>query len=52
MFVLKLPHFFTRLYGEKKEAAILKLTFIRTPSIRFYIVFALAIDWQGLSNID
>ena len=29
MFVLKLPRFFTRLYGEEKSAAISKLTYIK-----------------------
>ena len=41
MFVLKLPRFFTRLYSEGKRAAISKLKYIRTPSSRSYIVFAL-----------
>ena len=39
---LKLPHFFTRQYGEGKRAAISKSTYIWTPSSRSYIVFALA----------
>ena len=43
MFVLKLPRFFTRLFGEGKKAAISKLTYIWTPSSRSYIVFALNI---------
>ena len=41
MFVLKLPLFFTQLYGEEKRAAISKLTYIGTPSSCSYIVFAL-----------
>ena len=41
MFVLKLPPFFTGLNGERKRAAISKLTFIWTLSSRSYIVFAL-----------
>ena len=41
MFVLKLPRFFTRLYGEEKRATISKLIYISTPSSRSYIVFAL-----------
>ena len=32
IFVFKLPHFFTRLHGGGKSAAILKLTCIWTPS--------------------
>ena len=40
MFVLKLPRFFTRLYGEEKSAAISKLIQIWTPSSS-YIVLAL-----------
>ena len=43
MFVLKLPPFFTGLNGERKRAAISKLTFIWTLSSRSYIVFALEI---------
>ena len=45
MFVLKLPPFFTQLYGDGKRAAISKLTYIWTQSSRSYIVFVLA---QGL----
>ena len=41
MFVLKLPPFLTRLYGEGKRAAISKLTYIWTPSCHSYIVFSL-----------
>ena len=43
MFVLKLPHFFTRLYGEGKRAPISKLTYSLIPSSRSYIVLALKI---------
>ena len=41
MFVLKLPHFFTRLHGEEKSTRISKLTYPLTPLSRSYIVFAL-----------
>ena len=40
MFDLKLPRFFTRLYGEWNRAAISRSTYIWTPSSRTYIVFA------------
>ena len=44
MFVLKLPRFFTRLYGDytvEKRAVFTRLTYIWTSSSRSYIVFAL-----------
>ena len=41
MFVLKLPRFFTRLYGKRNSAAISKLTYIWTPSSRSCIILAL-----------
>ena len=43
MFALKLPRFFTRLYGKGKRAGISKLTYIRILSSRSYIVFALTL---------
>ena len=43
MFVLKLPRFFTRLYGEQKSAAISNLKYIWTSSSRSYKVLALEI---------
>ena len=52
MFVLKLPLFFTRLYCEEKRAVISKLSYIWTPSSRYYIGLALAHqrdDCNGLS---
>ena len=48
MFVLKLPLFFPRLYGEGKRAAISKLTYIWTPSSGSYIIFALVLFLQAL----
>ena len=51
MLVLKLSHFFTRLYGKGNWAGISKLTYIRTPSSRSYIVLALEkIDLTAPSN--
>ena len=44
-----MPHFFTRLYFERKRAAISKLTYIWTPSSRSYIVFALGISIFGVA---
>ena len=41
MFVLKLPRFFTHLYGAGKRAAISKPTYIWTSLSRSYIILAL-----------
>ena len=41
MFVLKLPHFFVRLFGERKHATNSKQTISFRPSSRSYIVLAL-----------
>ena len=51
MFVLKLPRFFTRLYGEGKRAVISKLTYIWTLLSRSYIVFALVLTKKRPFNI-
>ena len=46
MFVLKLPRFFTRLYGEEKREAISKCIVISSHShSQFHFNFALA-DWE------
>ena len=45
MFGLKLPLVYIRLYGEGKRAVISNLKYIRTPSSRSYIVFALDVNF-------